>query len=87
MPIPKLGIAISKEHFDVAFQWQAEQVRPKQGQYLKSPAGFEQLAQWLVGQGASQGHAVMEATGSSGLPRRVSWCSKARASPLSRLRA
>ncbi len=65
---PKLGIDISKEHFDVALQWRADEVRPKQGQYLNAPGGFGQLGQWLHEQGASHVHAVMEATGSYGLP-------------------
>ena len=68
MLTPKLGIDISKEHFDVALQWHSEDVRPKQGRDLNAPAGFAQLAQWLTAQGASQVHAVMEATGSYGLP-------------------
>jgi transposase len=68
MPTPKLGIDISKDHFDVALQWQAEEVKPKQQQYVNREVGFVQLAQWLAHQGARHVHAVMEATGSYGLP-------------------
>ena len=63
MALPKLGIDIAKRTFEVALI-QGEKLRHKT--FENAPTGFEALTAWLTRQGVSQGHAVMEATGTYG---------------------
>ena len=55
-----LGIDISKATFDVALL--NSDKRPKTAKFDNTPAGFEQLSQWLQAQGVEQVHACLEAT-------------------------
>jgi transposase len=63
MTLAKLGIDIAKHSFEVALV-QGEKLRHKT--FENAPAGFDALTAWLTRQGVSQGHAVMEATGTYG---------------------
>ncbi|UBF25619.1 IS110 family transposase (plasmid) [Kovacikia minuta CCNUW1] len=55
-----LGIDISKASFDVALL--KSDKRSKVGKFDNTSEGFEQLSQWLRGQGVEQVHACLEAT-------------------------
>lgn len=63
MTLPKLGIDMAKHTFEVAIL-HGEKLRHQQ--FENAPAGFHALTVWLTRQGVSQGHAVMEATGTYG---------------------
>jgi transposase len=63
MILAKLGIDMAKHTFEVALV-QGEKLRHKT--FENAPAGFDALTVWLTRQGVSQGHAVMEATGTYG---------------------
>jgi transposase len=63
MTLAKLGIDIAKHSFEVALI-QGEKLRHKT--FENAPAGFDAMTAWLTRQGVSQGHAVMEATGTYG---------------------
>lgn len=58
-PIP-LGIDISKQRFDVALLTGSKRAKLKQ--FCNDPSGFEQLSDWLQGQGVERVHGCMEAT-------------------------
>jgi len=66
MTVPKLGIDISKQTFDVALIRDPETMRAKHRQFPNTPAGFQALHSWLARQGVTQVHAVLEATGAYG---------------------
>lgn len=66
MTVPKLGIDISKQTFDVALIRDPETMKAKQRHFSNTPAGFQALQTWLAKHGVSRVHAVMEATGSYG---------------------
>jgi len=66
MTAPKLGIDISKKTFDVALIRDPETMKVKQRQFSNTPAGFQDLQNWLAKHGVERVHAVMEATGSYG---------------------
>ena len=55
-----LGIDISKETFDVALL--KGKKRTKTTKFANTPAGFEQLNQWLKAQGIERVHGCLEAT-------------------------
>src|SRR5215467_7465126 len=63
---PKLGIDISKKTFDVALIRDPETMKAKQRQFSNTPAGFQDLQNWLAKHSVKRVHAVMEATGSYG---------------------
>jgi transposase len=63
MTLPKLGIDMAKHTFEVALV-HGEKLRHET--FENSPVGFHALTAWLPRQGVSQGHAVMEATGTYG---------------------
>jgi transposase len=64
MPLPALGIDISKLKFDACLVTAAGKLRHKL--FTNDAAGFAQLAEWLARQGAPTAHACMEATGAYG---------------------
>ena len=61
--LAQLGIDSAKHTFEVALV-HGEKLRHKI--FENAPAGFDALTAWLTRQGVSQGHAVMEATGTYG---------------------
>jgi transposase len=63
MTLPKLGIDMAKHTFEVAVV-HGEKLR--HNTFENAPAGFDALTVWLTRPGVSQGHAVMEATGTYG---------------------
>jgi transposase len=63
MSLPKLGVDISKNSFNVALICDPQTMRRKQHQFPNTTQGFQTLQTWLAKQGVSQVHAVMEATG------------------------
>lgn len=64
MLLTLLGIDIAKLKFDVALL-QGDQTLTQQ--FANSPAGYQQLQEWLTAQAITQVHACLEATGSYGL--------------------
>ena len=64
MTLPSLGIDISKLKFDVCLLREGGTLRHKV--FPNSPAGFSQLATWLVKYKVERIHACMEATGTYG---------------------
>jgi transposase len=63
MTLAKSGIDMAQHPFEVALG-QGEQLRHHTFEH--APAGFDALTAWLTRPGVSHGHAVMEATGTSG---------------------
>ena len=49
--VPKLGIDISKKTFDVALIRDPESMKAKQRQFSNTPAGFQDLQNWLAKHG------------------------------------
>jgi transposase len=63
MILAKLGIDMAKHTFEVAL---VQGEKPRHNTFENAPAGFDALTVWLTRRGVSQGHAVMEATGTYG---------------------
>ena len=61
MTLPALGIDVAKLKFDACLSRPDSKLRHKS--FPNSPAGFAQLAAWLVKHGIPQAHACLEATG------------------------
>ncbi len=62
-----LGIDISKSKFDVALiKGGSNNNKVKNKVFVNTPAGFEQLQQWLTSQNVTQIHCCMEATNTYG---------------------
>lgn len=64
MSLPTLGIDIAKLKFNVCLINMSGKLKHKV--FANTAAGFQQLAAWLVKQGAPRTHACMEATGAYG---------------------
>lgn len=64
MTLNPLGIDISKSKFDVCLIRDGGKLRHRV--FVNSPAGFDQLAAWLLKHKAGRVHACLEATGSYG---------------------
>lgn len=63
--LPKLGVDVSKKTFDVALSCDAGK-KSKTRVFSNTAAGLRELQSWLVKQGATRVHAVLEATGAYG---------------------
>jgi transposase len=64
MTKPILGIEISKLKFNVCLIHSTGKLRDKL--FANTATGFEQLSDWLSGQGVESVHACLEATGTYG---------------------